>query len=95
MEQVLGFSIYIGIALALATICILGLGLTLHLGTRIRKEPLPLLFLAILVATMAMPIATGRLITDGLTMERSGGRAYYLIVLDYADYYVGVSCAMC
>ena len=71
MEQALGYSIFIGMALALAAVCVLGLGLTLHLGTRIRKEPLPLIFLAILTATMVMPIATGRLITDGLVMSEA------------------------
>jgi O-antigen ligase len=71
MEQALGYSIFIGMALAFSAVCVFGLGLTLHLGTRIRKEPLPLIFPAILVATMAMPIATGRLLTDGLMINEA------------------------
>lgn len=67
--QILGVSIYFGAALGLALALSLGLGLLLHLGTRIRNEPLPLIFFGIAIAFMAVPIATGRLITDGLMMS--------------------------
>ena len=52
--------------LALAAASTLGLGLMLHAGTRVRKEPLPLLFVGIVAAIMALPIATGRFISAGM-----------------------------
>ncbi len=66
IEQIFGFSIYLGIALALAVAFTLGLGFMLHAGTHIRKEPLPLLFFGIVAALMASPIATGRFISAGM-----------------------------
>lgn len=71
IEQIFGFSIYFGIALALAVVFTLGLGLLLHTGTRIRKEPLPLLFFAIVAAIMAPPIATGRFISSGMGVSEA------------------------
>ncbi len=68
-QQILGYSFYIGIALTLALIGIVVLGLMLHAGTRIHKEPLPLLFFAIIVAIMVAPITMGRMITDGFAIS--------------------------
>lgn len=65
-QQILGVSFYIGSAVALALICIVALGLMLHAGTHIHKEPLPLLFFAIIIAIMAAPVVMGRLIIEGL-----------------------------
>ncbi len=70
-QQILGVSFYIGIAGALAFICIVVLGFMLHAGTRIRKEPLPLLFFAIIIAIMAAPVAMGRSIIEGLAMSEA------------------------
>jgi O-antigen ligase len=70
-QQILGLSFYIGIAVVLAFICIVSLGLMLHAGTHIHKEPLPLLFFAIIIAIMAGPIATGRLIVEGLATSEA------------------------
>ena len=70
-QQILGVSFYIGIAAALALICIVALGFMLHAGTRIRKEPLPLLFFAIIIAIMAAPVAMGRSIIEGLAMSEA------------------------
>ena len=43
IEQIFGYSIYLGLALTLAAVSTLGLGIMLHAGTRVRNEPLPLL----------------------------------------------------
>lgn len=69
--QIFDVSIYFAAALALALAISLGLGLLLHFGTRIRNEPLPLIFVGIAIAFMAAPLATGRVITDGLTMSEA------------------------
>lgn len=71
IDDILGYSIYFGIALALALVVTLGLGLTLHAGTRVNKEPLPLLFFGIVVAIMAPPIATGRFISAGMGVSEA------------------------
>ena len=94
-QQILGLSFYIGIALALAVACILALGLMLHAGTRIHKEPLPLLFFGIIVAIMVMPIAIGRLITDGLAMSEASLETCKLIFLDQPYNYTGYSRSVC
>ncbi|MDQ3185492.1 MAG: O-antigen ligase family protein [Pseudomonadota bacterium] len=71
IEQIFGFSIYLGIALALAVAFTLGLGLMLHVGTGIRKEPLPLIFFGIIAAIMVPPIATGRFISAGMGISEA------------------------
>lgn len=71
IEQVFGFSIYLGIALTLGVVCTLGLGLMLHAGTRIRREPLPLIFLGIIAAIMASPIATSRYVKGGIGISEA------------------------
>lgn len=69
MNQFIWIGGYFTAALALGVLCILGLGLLLHAGTRIRRELLPLVLFAILVATMAAPLVTGRVITKGMLMN--------------------------
>ncbi|SFH17807.1 O-antigen ligase [Nitrosospira sp. Nsp14] len=71
IEQIFGYSIYLGLALTLAAASTLGLGLMLHAGTRVRKEPLPLLFVGIVAAIMAPPIATGRFISAGMGVSEA------------------------
>lgn len=69
MNQLFWVGGYFTAALALGVFCTLGLGLLLHAGTRIRRELLPLVLFAILLATMAAPLVTGRVITKGLLMN--------------------------
>ncbi|MBU1397251.1 MAG: O-antigen ligase family protein [Gammaproteobacteria bacterium] len=71
MTEIIGISIYVGIALGLGLAFTLGFGIMLHAGSLIRKEPLPLLFFAIIIAIMAAPIATGRLLTAGLAVSEA------------------------
>lgn len=63
--QIIWVSAYLTAAVAFAVICVVGLGFLLHLSASARRELLPLALLAILVATMAAPLLTGRVITKG------------------------------
>lgn len=69
MSQMFWIGGYFTAALALGVLCVFGLGLLLHAGTRIRRELLPLVLLAILIATMAAPLVTGRVITKGFLIS--------------------------
>lgn len=69
--QAFWISIYFGIALLVALALVFGIGVALHAGTRIQKEQLPLLFLAILVATMAPALTMGRVLTEGLATNEA------------------------
>ncbi len=79
---IIGYAVYGLIALLLAAILVLTFGFVLHAGTRVRNDPLPLIFFAILVAIMASPIATGRILTAGLFESNASaeeiGSAFWL-----------------
>lgn len=67
MNFVIGYGIYIVGALALALLAVGGFASALDIGTRVRKEPLPYAFFAIVLAIMASPLATQRVLSAGLS----------------------------
>ena len=69
MGLIVAYSIYIGIALGLALAIVFGGALALDAGTRIRNEPLPWVFVAILLVIMVSPLATGRILAAGMVTD--------------------------
>ena len=65
----IAIAIYIGIAFVAAAVLVFSAGLALHLGSRVKREPAVFIFLAIVVAIMAAPLATGRVLSGGLSFR--------------------------
>ena len=65
----IAIAIYIGIAFVAAAVLVFSAGLALHVGSRVKREPAVFIFLAIVVAIMAAPLATGRVLSGGLSFR--------------------------
>lgn len=62
---------YVGMALAVSALIVFCGGVALQVGGRMRKEPAAYIFLAIVVAIMAAPIATGRVLSAGFSLREA------------------------
>lgn len=71
LGQIIGVSLYLGIAFGAAVALVLGMGVALHTGSTLRRETVPYVFYAIILAVMAAPIATERVLSAGLAQAEA------------------------
>ncbi len=59
-QEIIGSSIFIGIAFLFSIALVIGFGLMLHVGQGIRREPMPWIFLLFAAVIVAGPVSSGR-----------------------------------